>query len=123
MSLAEYIRRCKWDLAIASAEEGHRYDLPDWKLHVIKAPKDRWFADPFILDVTDEHIYVLVEELEHTTDKGRIAKLTIDRSTYDVLEVKIILELPEHLSFPAIYRDGNDIYISGELGLRQKYNI
>ena len=24
--------------------------------------KDRWFADPFILDVTDDKIYVLVEE-------------------------------------------------------------
>lgn len=114
MKLLEIIRRYRWDLGIAVESEGHCFDNPDWHLHIIKAPFNRWFADPFILDVTEDMLYVLVEELEHKTNKGRLAKLTIDSHSFKLLEVKIILELPTHLSFPAIYRIDNDIYIYPE---------
>ena len=62
MKFFELVRRYKWDLGIAFEAEGHRYDASEWNFHIIKAPKDRWFADPFILDVTDTVIIVLVEE-------------------------------------------------------------
>ena len=45
----------------------------------IKHPfKDRWFADPFILDYNDNQIILLVEDLLIKEDKGRISKLIID---------------------------------------------
>lgn len=114
MILFDIIRRYKWDLGIACESEGHYFDNKNWKFHIIKAPRDRWYADPFILDVTDDYIYVLVEELEHKVNKGRIAKLTIDKNSYKVRERKVILELSTHLSFPAILRDADNVFIYPE---------
>ena len=75
---------------------------------------DSWFADPFILEVTDDIIIVLVEEVTKKIQKGRITKLVIDRKLNHVVEKKIIIERPGHLSFPIIYRDGEKIYIYPE---------
>lgn len=36
---------------------------------------DRWFADPYLLEVTDKQIVVLVEEFCYKLRKGRIADL------------------------------------------------
>lgn len=89
--------------------------------------KDRWFADPFILDVTDDEIHVLVEEFYEPIQRGRIARLIIDKDTCVLKRNDLVLELPTHLSFPAIIRKNGKIYIypengeSGELNLYQ-YN-
>lgn len=82
-----------------------------------------WFADPFILDVTETTITLFVEEMRYSVPKGRIAKLTIDRETMTITDMKIILEEPTHLSFPNILRENGKIYVypenhdSGELNL------
>ena len=76
--------------------------------------KSGWFADPFILDVTDSEIIVLVEEYCYRTDKGHIAELVIDKQTYLLKEKSVILELETHLSFPAIYKKGNQVFIYPE---------
>ena len=73
-----------------------------------------WFADPFILDVTDDTIIVLVEEVTKKISKGRISKLVIDRRNNYVIEKKAILERPGHLSFPIIYRKDDKIYVYPE---------
>ncbi|ALO47938.1 hypothetical protein [Hoylesella enoeca] len=81
----------------------------------IKHPfKDRWFADPFILDYNDNQIILLVEDLLIKEDKGRISKLIIDRLTWKLVDVQIILELDTHLSFPFIIRKNGRIYICPE---------
>lgn len=83
--------------------------------HYIKhSYKDRWFADPFILDYDREYIWVLVEEYLDSTKLGRISKLKIDRGSYQLLEITPVLELDTHLSFPAIIRKGEKIYIYPE---------
>ena len=72
--------------------------------------KDGWFADPFILDVDENYICLLVEELYYPTGKGRISKLTIQRKNNRLLKVEPILQLSSHLSFPAIKsRSGESI--------------
>lgn len=82
-----------------------------------------WFADPCILDVTNTTITLFVEEMRYAIHKGRIAKLTIDRATMTITDMKIILEEPTHLSFPNILRKDGKIYVypenhdSGELNL------
>lgn len=73
-----------------------------------------WFADPFILDVTEHEIVLLVEEFRYTTPKGRIARLIIDRNNWTIVDVKILLELPTHLSFPSIWRKDGKIYVYPE---------
>ena len=76
--------------------------------------RDRWFADPFILDVTADKIYLLVEEYFYQSNKGRIAKLEIDRETCKLLQIEVVLELETHLSFPIIRRIGEDVFIYPE---------
>ncbi len=76
--------------------------------------KDRWFADPFILDVTDDKIYVLVEEYYYPHKRGRLAMLTVDKASNKLLKVDTILELDSHLSFPAIIRRDGKILVYPE---------
>ena len=82
----------------------------DW----VKMPKDRWYADPFILEVTDKEIQLLVEDFGYRLHKGIISLLHIDRATMTVTARKELLELPTHLSFPAILRKDGHIYVYPE---------
>lgn len=85
--------------------------------------KDRWFADPFILDVTDKYIYVLVEEYYRKIRRGRIAKLTVNRDGFILEKSETVLELDTHLSFPAILRCGDKTYIYPESSESGKLNL
>ena len=76
--------------------------------------KDRWFADPFILDVTEDKIFVLVEEFYYPHKRGRLAMLTIDKASNRLLKVNTILELDSHRSFPAIIRRDGKIFVYPE---------
>ena len=94
----------------------------DWMKHNFN---DRWFADPFILDVTESHIIVLVEEYYNPIHRGRISRLKVNKQTFELEDVDTILQLDTHLSFPAISRKGDNIFIypencaSGSLKLYQ----
>lgn len=107
--------RSRWELGFVrggldSVFSGTELDV-DW---VINPYRDRWFADPFILDVTDDYVFVLAEEYEFKTQKGRIAKLSINRRTFKIDSYVILLELPTHLSFPNILREDGHVYIYPE---------
>lgn len=80
----------------------------------VKVPKERWYADPFILDVTDTEILVLVEDYAYDYKKGVISLLHINRQTMEVVQRKVILEIPTHLSFPNILRKNGNVYIYPE---------
>lgn len=117
------LTRIRWNIGIADFENvmsNKKLDIV-WIKHKYK---DRWFADPFILEVTDEYFIVLVEEYCYKIGRGRIAKLTIEKVTHSLVKNEVVLELPSHLSFPAIYRNGGDIYIypeNSETGMLNLY--
>lgn len=83
----------------------------NWLLH---SYKDRWFADPFILDISENDIFVLVEEWYDPIQRGRISKLTIDKRTFILKDIKVLLENKTHLSFPMILRKTDGIYVYPE---------
>ena len=84
-------------------------------IHWVKKKfRDRWFADPFILNVTEEEIIVLVEEFCYDIQRGRIARLVINKLTYEEKYYDIILDLPTHLSFPFIFKKDERIYVMPE---------
>ena len=84
-------------------------------LHYVKNPyKKKWFADPFFLEETAEILTLLVEEYDSDIKKGRIARITINKQTDWIEDCSIILDLPTHLSFPAIYRFDGKIYVHPE---------
>lgn len=81
----------------------------------VKSPyTDRWFADPFILDVTDDKIYLLVEEVQYAHPKGRITKLTINRESLKIEKRETLLETDSHLSYPFIIRENGRVFITPE---------
>ena len=86
--------------------------------------KDRWFADPFILEVTDNTIELLVEEYYYPEQKGRICLYIVDRKDYTLLSSTPVLSLDYHLSFPLIRREGDRVFVipeSENAGILNKY--
>lgn len=113
--LLEYIKATKYNIgfvdgSLESVIQGEPIKV-NWLKH---SYKDRWFADPFILDVTDNEIIVLVEEWYDPVQRGRISKLIVDKSSFDLLKLKVMIDEGSHLSFPSIERIGNEIYIYPE---------
>lgn len=82
----------------------------DW----VKMPSDCWMADPFVLDVTDTEILLLVEEMPYAVHKGIITLMHIDRASFEITSRKVLLEIPTHLSFPAMWRKDGHIYVYPE---------
>jgi len=109
------LRHNLWNLGFI--EEGVKDSLKNknLKIHWVKKRiNDRWFADPFILDVTESEIIILAEEYCYGVRRGRIARVVIDRKTYEEKSFEIILEQPTHLSFPFIIRQNGKVYLMPE---------
>ncbi len=107
--------RSRWEVGFVRRGQDGVFSGSSLKVDWIINPfRDRWFADPFILDVTEDYVYVLAEEFEFKTQKGRIAKLTINRRKCIIESYTILLELPTHLSFPNILRRNGKIYVYPE---------
>jgi hypothetical protein len=105
-----------WDLALMDFDESifNRSEHPS-RIHIVKNPyKDKWFADPFILDVDNEKVVLLVEEFDKNVQRGRIAKLEIRKVDHSIISCKIVLDLSTHLSFPAIYKVDGGVYVHPE---------
>ena len=114
MKLCE-LRHNLWNLGFI--EEGLEDTLKSKnpKIHWVKKRiNDRWFADPFILEVTESEIIILAEEYCYDVRRGRIARVVIDRKIYEEKNFEIILDLPTHLSFPFIFRQNDKVYLMPE---------
>lgn len=118
------LTRNSWAIGfVAEGLDGVFSDNPQY-IWVKNPYKDQcWFADPFILDVTDDYIFLLVEEFQYSAPKGRIAKLTVNRQTMTIEKMEILLEEATHLSFPNIWRKGNEIFVYPENYRSGKLNL
>lgn len=105
-----------WDLAYGSYNEFIiKKGLTDVSLKIIKNHyKNKWFADPFIYKDDNNSLELFVEEFDYTINRGRIGHLVISKQNNKIEKLSIILERDTHLSFPAIYRVGNDVYVHPE---------
>lgn len=107
----------RWSIAFAENSLDEVLNGKKIQLKFVKHDfKRRWFADPFILDYDDEKIILLVEDYSDSDKKGKISRLIVNRKTMELEDVKIILELDSHLSFPAIKRENGRIFIYPENG-------
>jgi len=107
MTLKEKLKGLKaacWGLALVpdGIEGLRRCDIREISLGRYK--KERWFADPFILDWNEQEVHVLVEDYPYSTRRGRISRITIDKKRMEVVNLKPLLDIDTHLSFPVIYR-------------------
>lgn len=78
--------------------------------------RDRFFADPFILKVSETEIVIFAEEYVFDNPPGRIVELVIDRRTMCLKNRNVMLQCSTHLSYPAIIREGGKIYVYPENG-------
>ena len=127
--LLDYIKATKYNIgfvdgSLESVIEGEPIKV-NWLKH---SYKDRWFADPFILDVTESEIIVLVEEWYDPIQRGRISKLIIDKRSYELKDLKVMIDEGFHMSFPAITRKPEGLFIQPECGLTRglieyKYDV
>lgn len=88
------------------------YEKVRWVIHNYK---DRFFADPFILSIDDNTIKVLVEDFPYYNKKGVISVLYIERKTYRLINKKVVLRQPFHMSYPFIIRkEDGSIWVAPE---------
>lgn len=83
-----------------------------YRFKKILPPKDRFWADPFIVERDDKY-YVYFEELIYSENKGKIVLLEIDKNgSYSIPEV--VLETDYHLSYPFLIEDDGELFMIPE---------
>jgi len=104
----------KWCIGIVDGDMSLIMESEDFQVKWIKMPKDRWYADPFVLDVNEHTVTLLVEDFSYSSRKGVISLLIIDRDTLEVVSRKELISRSTHLSFPNIVRKDDRIFIYPE---------
>lgn len=114
--LKQLLSHYSWDIAYGTYNESILSSgLKGIKINLVKNPyKNKWFADPFILEEGQDSIQFLVEEFDNRIRRGRIARIKVNKSNNTIVECSIILDLPTHLSFPVIYRMNDELYVHPE---------
>ncbi len=93
--------------------KGSDYDSLDWSAFQPLVPdKDRYWADPFIIQKENQY-YIFIEEKIYATGLGHIACLTLDQEG-KLLSNQVVLERPYHLSYPFIFDDRGQMYMIPE---------
>lgn len=75
-------------------------------------PKNKFWADPFVLKEGEEY-FVFFEEYLTSTRKGHISVFEIDRHG-NYSEPEIVLEKDYHLSYPFIFKEKDALYMIPE---------
>ncbi|NHF61086.1 hypothetical protein FK220_017170 [Flavobacteriaceae bacterium TP-CH-4] len=80
----------------------------------IVPPKDRIWADPFVL-FRDGKYFVFIEEMLYAENKGKISVIEINKNgKYEM--PKVIIENNYHMSYPLLFEDGDDLFMLPETG-------
>ncbi len=88
-----------------------------WKFKKVIPPKDRFWADPFVI-LHEDTFYVFIEEFIYNLNRGHIAYFMLDKYGETSVPKKII-EQPYHLSYPFIFTYNNTYYLIPESAQNQ----
>lgn len=83
-----------------------------YKFNRILPPKDRFWADPFVLE-KDNKYYIFIEELVYKENKGKICVIEMDENG-NYQEPVVALEKDYHLSYPFLIEDSGELYMIPE---------
>ena len=83
-----------------------------WRFKHLTPPKDRFWADPFII-ARDDRYYIFIEEFLYATQKGHISLIVMNKDGVFDAPVRV-LETPYHLSYPFMFEFENDTYMIPE---------
>ncbi len=105
------IIEANWNIAIADLGSDLIPVNPRWMRH---SYRDRWFADPFILDEDQDTYTILAEEYLKADGRGRICRLTVDKKYCRLVYNQTLLDIDSHLSFPNYILEGDEVYVYPE---------
>lgn len=122
--VTHYFMHFRWEVGITKTPLENIMNGAPVKVEWIKHKyKDRWFADPFILKVTEHSIILLVEEYYDGIRRGRISRLSVNKETMELEDICTVLQLDSHLSFPFIIRREGKIFIMPENSVTGKLKV
>lgn len=81
--------------------------------HIIP-PKDRIWADPFLME-REGQTYLFIEEVLFDTQRGTINCLKLDTDG-NILDNQVVLSRPYHLSYPFTFEHRGELYMIPETG-------
>jgi hypothetical protein len=101
----------QWCLAYRrrSTVPAHAGDTSGFQL--ITPPRDRFFADPFVIGRNGRH-YLFFEDYPYDTGKGTISCLELGEDEPEPLSV--VLERDYHLSYPFVFEHEDEAYMIPE---------
>jgi hypothetical protein len=104
----------QWQLRYQMSSQVPGTLRPNFKnFHKILPPKDRFWADPFVVEKDGKH-YFFIEELEYTEGKGYISVIEFDSATKEKQVSRKVLERPYHLSYPFVFSLNGTYYMIPE---------
>jgi hypothetical protein len=83
-----------------------------WRFKKIIPPKDRFWADPFIVFENGKY-YIFIEEFIYKSNKGHISYLIMDKYG-NFSTPKIAIDKPYHLSYPFVFHHNGEYYMIPE---------
>ncbi|MBO8204975.1 glucosamine inositolphosphorylceramide transferase family protein [Prochlorococcus marinus] len=95
-----------WAVGYQFSEDFINVDLG--KSRLIKNPKGRWLADPFVYFKNNIH-YCFVEDLNLNTKKGAISVFELNKKNHK--ELGIALSEDFHLSYPFLFEAYDSLYM------------
>ena len=107
----------RWSLFIG---KGNFLESALFRLKPVKVPKDEFWADPFLFSYKDEY-YVFFENYCYSRKKGKISCGKVVKN--EVVEVIDVLNLDYHLSYPFIFKEGNDVFMMPESSENHRLEI
>ena len=92
--------------------ESDRVSTAFWRFKTIIPPRDRFWADPFVVYEGGTY-HIFMEEFIYAMNRGRISHMTLDPSG-NRSEPRPIMEAPYHLSYPSVFHYNGDYYMTPE---------
>lgn len=114
MNLLKYFSYGIWNIGFIIESDTIITGKPlqiEWMKHNYKISG---FADPFILQITENTIELFAEQITYYKRNARLVKLIVDKTSKELIELKPILELNTHLSYPFIIKKDDCIYVLPE---------
>lgn len=101
-------KKVQWYLAVNKGQTSFD-NFPNSS--IIFPPLDRFYADPFLIKENGTH-YVIFEEFIYTNSDAHISIGTLKDG--QLIDIKPIIEEDFHLSYPFVFKEGNDWFLIPE---------
>jgi hypothetical protein len=101
----------QWIL-LFNLENTNKFSTSFFRFKRITPPKDRFWADPFIIQ-RDNKYYIFIEEFVYSENKGKISVIEMKESG-EYQKPKVVLEKDYHLSYPFLFEENGELYMIPE---------